>query len=51
MVLKSVQLSFSSLNEILNFSLWIAAVFMALKDLSDLSVAAKTDNKNLTVLS
>ena len=31
--------------------LWIAAVFMALEDLSDLSVAAKTDNKTLTVLS
>ena len=45
MVLKSVQLCVLHLTKY--FFLWIAAVFMALEDLSDLSVAAKTDNKTL----
>ena len=51
MVLKSVKLSVFFTQRNIKFFLWIAAVFMALEDLSDMSMAAKTDNKTLTVLS
>ena len=51
MVLKSVQFSMFFTERNINFSLWIAMVFIALEDLSHFSVAAKNNNITLTALS